>query len=126
MDTTERPIRTAFRLLGGRWKPLIIWQLVEEGTLRNNELHKRIPEASQKMLVQQLRELEEDGIIERKVYSQVPPKVEYSITEYGKQTFPLLVQMYKWGREHQKSEHFPVELRADCDLNFDKILANIN
>ncbi|NFH45917.1 helix-turn-helix transcriptional regulator [Clostridium sporogenes] len=70
-------------LIGGKWKPLIIWHLGTKGTQRFNELKKLIPKITQKMLTQQLRELESDNLVNRKVYPQVPPKVEYSLTDLG-------------------------------------------
>lgn len=70
--------------------------------MRFSELKREIPEITEKMLTQQLRELEQDGIISRKVYPKVPPKVEYSLTEYGQTIQEVLDVMYKWGRQHQK------------------------
>lgn len=87
-------------LIGGKWKPLIIWHLGTKGTLRFNELKKLLPNATQKMLTQQLRELEADKLINRKVYPQVPPKVEYSLTDIGKSLMPILSMMCDWGREY--------------------------
>ncbi|SKA77804.1 transcriptional regulator, HxlR family [Caloramator quimbayensis] len=87
-------------LIGGKWKPLIIWHLGTKGTLRFNELKKLLPNATQKMLTQQLRELESDKLINRKVYPQVPPKVEYSLTDIGKSLMPILSMMCDWGKEY--------------------------
>ncbi|QCX33192.1 helix-turn-helix transcriptional regulator [Caloramator sp. E03] len=87
-------------LIGGKWKPLIIWHLGTKGTLRFNELKKLLPSATQKMLTQQLRELEADKLINRKVYPQVPPKVEYSLTDIGKSLMPILNMMRDWGKEY--------------------------
>lgn len=87
-------------LIGGKWKPLIIWHLGTKGTLRFNELKKLLPNATPKMLTQQLRELEADKLINRKVYPQVPPKVEYSLTDIGKSLMPILSMMCDWGREY--------------------------
>ena len=70
-------------LIGGKWKPIIIWHLGTKGTQRFTELKKLIPQITQKMLTQQLRELEMDNLVNRKVYAQVPPKVEYSLTDLG-------------------------------------------
>ncbi|WP_206458389.1 winged helix-turn-helix transcriptional regulator [Anaerovorax sp. IOR16] len=89
-------------LIGGKWKPLIIWHLGTKGTLRFNELKKNLPHTTQKMLTQQLRELEADGLIHREVYAQVPPKVEYSLTELGKSLMPLLSMMCSWGDNYYK------------------------
>jgi len=87
-------------VIGGKWKPLIIYELNEE-TLRFSELLGRLqPKITQRMLTKQLRQLEADGLITRKVYTQVPPKVEYSLTETGKSLLPILDLLCKWGYEH--------------------------
>ncbi|MEA4987288.1 MAG: helix-turn-helix domain-containing protein [Anaerovorax sp.] len=91
-------------LIGGKWKPLIIWHLGTQGTLRFNELKKHLPHTTQKMLTQQLRELEADALIHREVYAQVPPKVEYSLTELGKSLMPILSMMCSWGDNYYKHE----------------------
>lgn len=87
-------------VIGGKWKPIIIYAL-KNGTLRFSELLDQIqPIITQRMLTKQLRQLEEDGLITRKVYTQVPPKVEYSLTETGKSLMPILDQLCDWGYEH--------------------------
>ena len=83
-DMAAAGIETALRMLEGRWKMVIIFHLFDRSTLRFSELERTIPGVSQKMLIQQLRELERDGIVTRKIYPQVPPKVEYSLTKWGK------------------------------------------
>lgn len=90
-------------LIGGKWKPVIIWHLGTKGTKRFNELKKLLPDITQKMLTQQLRELEGDNLVERKVYPQVPPKVEYSLTETGESLMPILQMMYEWGERYHES-----------------------
>ncbi len=90
------PMEMCMDLIGGKWKVLILWHL-SYGLLRFNELKKVFPEISQKMLTQQLRDLENNGLISRKVYPEVPPKVEYSLTEIGKSLVPILQEMNKWG-----------------------------
>lgn len=92
-------VKTTLKVIGGKWKPLILW-LLDEKTMRFNQLYKSIDGVTQKMLSQQLRELESDGIVARKVYPVVPPKVEYSLTEYGKSVQPMLAMMHKWGYAH--------------------------
>lgn len=95
------PVETALDVLAGKWKILILWYLRRD-TLRFNELQKMLPRVTQKMLIQKLRELEEDGIVHREVYPVVPPKVEYSLTEYGESLKPILKQMYLWGEIHKQ------------------------
>lgn len=92
----------AVDLIGGKWKPLIIWYLGTKGTKRFNELKKLIPQATQKMLTQQLRELESHNLVKRKVYPQVPPKVEYSLTNLGESLMPIFSMMCKWGDDYYK------------------------
>ncbi len=87
-------------LIGGKWKPLIIWHLGTKGTQRFNELKRLLPQVTQKMLTQQLRELEADNLVNRKVYPQVPPKVEYSLTHLGESLMPILSMMCKWGDDY--------------------------
>ena len=87
-------------VIGGKWRPLIIWEL-RDGTLRFSQLQDRVePEITQRMLTKELRQLEEDGLVNRKVYPQVPPKVEYSLTEKGRSVIPILVLLCRWGEEH--------------------------
>lgn len=93
----------ALSILVGKWKPIILLHLFIEGTLRFSELKRLMPNITQKMLTKQLRELEEEDIINRVVYPQVPPKVEYSISEYGKSLGPILNVMHEWGSAH--TEH---------------------
>lgn len=95
-------VKTTLDVMGGKWKPLIMFLLVEK-TMRFSELQRSITGITQKMLTQQLRELEQDNLIGRKVYPQVPPKVEYSITHYGKTLLPVLKTMHKWGESHKRS-----------------------
>lgn len=94
-------IQTTLDVIGGKWKPLILW-LLNGRTLRFSELNREIGTITQKMLTQQLRELEKDGLVLRKVYAQIPPKVEYSLTEYGKTLDPILKLMCNWGDTHRK------------------------
>lgn len=93
------PIEILLALIGGRWKPVILYHLIF-GTKRFNELQRLIPGVSQRMLTKHLRELERDGIVHREVYKEVPPKVEYSLTDLGRTLEPLLMQMNKWAEEH--------------------------
>ncbi|MCC3374915.1 helix-turn-helix domain-containing protein [Cohnella sp. REN36] len=87
-------------VIGGKWKLIILWHLGLEGTKRFGELRKMIPSITQKMLTNQLRELEEDRLVSRQVYAEVPPRVEYSLTEYGRSLMPILQLMYRWGKDY--------------------------
>jgi len=87
---------TALQVISGKWKALIIWQICT-GHVRFNELRRLIPKASQKMLSQHLRELERDGLINRRVYPETPPKVEYSLTELGQTLAPVFDMLGIWG-----------------------------
>ncbi|VBB05080.1 Hypothetical protein LUCI_0286 [Lucifera butyrica] len=86
-------------LIGGKWKSLILWHLGEQ-TLRFSELRKLLPQVTQKMLTQQLRELEENGLVHRFIYTQIPPKVEYSLTPAGKSLLPILATLCQWGQNY--------------------------
>ncbi|MBN8236062.1 winged helix-turn-helix transcriptional regulator [Halobacillus kuroshimensis] len=87
-------------IIGGKWKMLILWHLGKEGTKRFGELKTLMPGITQRMLVNQLRELEAHDIIHREVYPVVPPKVEYSLTKHGESLLPILEAMYAWGRNY--------------------------
>jgi DNA-binding HxlR family transcriptional regulator len=93
------PVTTTLSVIGGKWKPIILYTLYSE-TRRFSAIKRLIPTISQKMLTQQLRELEADGIVHRQVYPVVPPKVEYSLTDYGRTLMPILDAMVAWGEKH--------------------------
>lgn len=111
MEVTEYNIgvEATIDVIGGKWKPVILCHL-KHGTMRTSELKKAIPLITQKMLTQQLRELEKDGIINRIVYQQVPPKVEYEISDYGSSLNELLENLCKWGEFHIKKRQEDGEL----------------
>lgn len=100
-STEHCPVRTTLKVIGGKWKLPILWYL-RDGELRYSELQKIIEGITPKMLAEQLRELEKDGIVARKVYPVVPPKVEYSLTEYGRTLDPILKTMGTWGEGHMR------------------------
>lgn len=112
-QSSERrcPVSVTLSLIGGKYKSLILWHLVGK-TLRFSELKNLVPEATPKMLTQQLRELESDGLITRTVYPVVPPKVEYSLTEKGASLRPILKTMFDWGTALLKSEG----LEPNCSM----------
>ncbi|GIQ65462.1 hypothetical protein PACILC2_40300 [Paenibacillus cisolokensis] len=101
-------------VIGGKWKLIILWHLGMEGTKRFSELKKLIPHISQKMLTNQLRELEEDQLIRRKVYPEVPPRVEYSLAPYGESLMPVLKAMYEWGKITGKTSFGRTENESSC------------
>jgi len=88
------------QVIGGKWKPFIVHRLGTNGTMRFSELKRSIPKITQKMLTQQLRELEGDGLIYREVYPQVPPKVEYSLTDLGTSVMPVIKILTEWGNDY--------------------------
>jgi len=103
MDCTEckSPVEHTLRAIGGKWKPLILWHL-HERTHRFGELQRLIPGITQKMLTQQLRELEGHNLVARKVFPQVPPKVEYSLTPFGRTLKPVLETLCEWGKKFER------------------------
>ena len=93
---TRCPAEITLNVIGGRWKTLILWQLFQ-GTRRFSELRRGTHGITQKMLTQQLRELEKDGVVDRRVYAQMPPRVEYSLTPMGRSLKPVVDAMCRWG-----------------------------
>ena len=91
-------VEAAIAILGGKYKAIIVWWLTESGTMRYSEIKRKVPQATAKMLSQQLRELEADEIISRKVYPVIPPKTEYTLTPLGKAAATVVKAMDKWGR----------------------------
>lgn len=91
------PVEVTVKLIGGKWKLIILYQLATHGIKRFNELRRIFPDITQRTLTRQLRELEDDGIVNRKIYSEIPPKVEYSLSETGESLIPLLLQLRDWG-----------------------------
>ncbi|NES21319.1 MAG: helix-turn-helix transcriptional regulator [Symploca sp. SIO3E6] len=95
-------VEATLSVIGGRWKPVIIFNLLQNDFLRFGELKRKIEGITQRMLTNQLRELEEDKIVARKVYAEVPPRVEYSLTDYGRTLEPIMISMRDWGAEHMQ------------------------
>lgn len=101
-------IEVTFGVIGGKWKPLILWFLSKFNTLRFGQLQHLLPDITHKMLTKQLRELENDTLIERTVYPEVPPKVEYTITDNGKEVIPILQLLCGWS---YKNNYFGYNLK---------------
>ena len=101
MRLAECPVRAAIDVVEGKWKPIVV-NALKAGTLRFGELRRHAPEASRKVLTEQLRELEEDEIISRKTFGQKWERVEYGLTAYGRTLVPVLSALAKWGRKHRR------------------------
>lgn len=99
--TSPSPVNITLKVIGGKWKPEILWHL-HSTTHRFSELKKLVSGITQKMLTQELRELEEQEIVIRKVYPVIPPKVEYSLSKYGQSLSPVLKAMAEWGHKHNQ------------------------
>lgn len=106
------PVSATLRLIGGKYKALLLWHLRGQ-TLRFNQLRRLVPEATPKMLTQQLRDLEDSGLVRREVFPMVPPKVEYSLTARGQSLFPILEAMYDWGAALMRSQG----IQPDCSMS---------
>jgi DNA-binding HxlR family transcriptional regulator len=89
-------------LMSGKWKIVIIYHLGTVGILRFSEINRLLPKITHKVLTSQIRELEEDGIVHREVFPEVPPKVEYSLTDLGESLMPIVLMMYEWGKKNIK------------------------
>ena len=110
-DVVYCPVETTLKLIGGKYKTLIVWNLFDK-TLRFSELQRAVPRATAKMLTQQLRELERDGLIVRHVYPVVPPKVEYRLTERGQSLRPILQAIFTGGMRYLNDKG----LKANCGM----------
>lgn len=95
-------VEATLDVIGGKWKGVILFHLLEK-TCRFNELRRLVPSVTQRVLTLQLRELEEDGVIHRKIYAEIPPRVEYSLTDFGRTLEPIILLMRDWGNEYQRN-----------------------
>ena len=100
------PLEATMDIIGGKYKGIILGHLINK-TLRYSELQKLISQATPKMLIQQLKELEQDGIINRKLYPVVPPKTEYSLSKRGETLIPIIIELNRWGINYLKEENIP-------------------
>ena len=114
-EQIECPVETTLALLGNKWKVLILRELFT-GTKRFGALSRGLPGISQKMLTQQLRQMEDDNMVQRKVYAEVPPRVEYSLTEIGNSLRPILDAMHKWGTKYRMLNGKKAEGKKRKDL----------
>src|SRR3982074_687935 len=94
------PVEVTIGVIGGKWKSVILYHLIESRVIRFGEFRRLLPKVTAQMLTAQLRELESDGVIHRKIYTQVPPKVEYSLTNFGEPLTPILRAMTNWGESY--------------------------
>ncbi|QUL58180.1 helix-turn-helix transcriptional regulator [Paenibacillus tritici] len=100
------PVEFTLDVIGGKWKGVLLYHMMDSAK-RFNEFRRICPGITQRMLTLQLRELEEDGVVHREVYHQVPPKVEYSLTEFGRTLIPIIKLMRDWGLEYQAMQQTP-------------------
>lgn len=98
------PVETALSFLDGKWKGVILYHLLTDGTLRFSELRRRLQAVTQRMLTKQLRELEEHGLVSRTVYPVVPPRVDYALTPLGQSLRPVIMMLEQWGSRHVRCE----------------------
>lgn len=94
------PVDATLQLIGGKWKGIILYHLMKKNTLRFGELKKSLPTVTQRMLTKQLRELEDDKLVTRKIYPEVPPKVEYTLTDYGASLRDIIKALEAWGKKN--------------------------
>ena len=120
MSETHCPVETTIDLIGGKYKALILWHL-SGGTLRFSQLQKLITSATPRMLTLQLRELESQNLITRTVYAEVPPRVEYSMTELGRSLMPILTAMRDWGAEYLRGK----DIEPNCFMMNEEPMARI-
>ena len=111
MRLAECPVRPAIDVVEGKWKPIVV-NALKPGRLRFGQLRRHVPEASRKVLTEQLRELEDDQIISRKAFGQRWERVEYELSAYGRTLVPVLTLMAKWGKKHKKLMQRKTERRA--------------
>lgn len=110
-NTYHCAMDVTMNFIGGKWKTIVLWYLRDK-TLRFGELKKQIPDITEKMLSLQLKKLEEDGLVKREVYPEVPLRVEYSLTEFGKTLKPVIEAIAKWGRTLGETEGKLVEVKT--------------
>lgn len=100
-DEKSCPVTATMQVLGGKWKAILINAIYHTSPARFGELKRSVKGITQSMLTQQLRELEDDGLISRKIYAEIPPRVEYTLTEFGLTLSPIMIAMAQWGEEYR-------------------------
>ena len=115
-------VEACLEVIGGKWKGVILHHLITHRVLRFNEIQRLKPNLSPRVLTAQLRELEQDGVIARKVYAVVPPKVEYSLSKSGESLKPLIKAMQEWGDEHLLRTNKPISVRAKTSVGVNERL----
>jgi DNA-binding HxlR family transcriptional regulator len=103
-DEKSCPVTATMQVLGGKWKAILINAIYHTSPARFGELKRSVKGITQSMLTSQLRELEEDGIISRKIYAEIPPRVEYTLTEFGLTLSPIMLSMAAWGKEYRLNQ----------------------
>ncbi len=111
-------------VIGGKWKPKVLFHLGQNDTVRFGALRRAVFGISEKMLIQSLKDLERDGLVNRKVYRQVPPKVEYSLTDIGRSFVPVLNAMFNWGQSY--ASYLIAQQKNDDDYQTGNVLENID
>jgi DNA-binding HxlR family transcriptional regulator len=104
------PVEVTIGVIGGKWKSVVLYHLIKGRVIRFGEFRKLLPKVTAQMLTAQLRELEDDGVIHRKIYTQVPPKVEYSLTTFGESLTPIIRAMTNWGEGYAAGSRKRVSL----------------
>ena len=114
----------AMMIIGGKWKPKVLFHLAQNEVVRFGALRRGVIGITEKMLIQSLKELEKDGLVNRKVYRQVPPKVEYSLTDLGKSFIPVLNAIFEWGKSY--ASYLIAQKKKGCEYQIGEILDNID
>lgn len=114
----------ATMVIGGKWKPKVLFHLAQNDAVRFGVLRRGVLGITEKMLIQSLKELEKDGLVNRKVYRQVPPKVEYSLTDLGKSFIPVLDAMFQWGKSY--ASYLVAKEKMDGGFHVGEIFENID
>jgi len=107
------PVEAAIDIIGGKWKPVILWH-IKDKPMRFNEIRSSLPSITQGMLTRQLRELEEDKVVNRKVFAEVPPRVEYSLTNFGLTIIPILNDLCEWGKTYLTLNQIELDYTESC------------